>query len=119
MPFLALGHFFAVLFSVAFNKVKIKGIAKKMLSNYTFVTSKYNRGAAARRGEAHGASGAFSCGFNKVKIKGIAKIISLIKLLTARHNHGWSATRSFPRLTRLFCGAFEREYKAVRRAAAG
>ena len=33
-----------------FNKVEIKVIAKKMLSNYTFVTSKYNRGAAARRG---------------------------------------------------------------------
>ena len=44
---------------VAFNKVEIKVIAKKMLSNYTFVTSKYNRGAAARRGGAHGASGAF------------------------------------------------------------
>ena len=47
----------------AFNKVKIKGVAKKMLSNYTFVTSNYNRGAAARRGEAHGASGAVGCGF--------------------------------------------------------
>ena len=77
MPFLALGHFFAVLFSVAFNKVKIKGIAKKMLSNYTFVTSKYNRGAAARRGEAHGASGAFSCGFNKVKKQGHCEDITV------------------------------------------
>ena len=46
-------------FSCGFNKVEIKVIAKKMLSNYTFVTSKYNRGAAARRGGAHGASGAF------------------------------------------------------------
>ena len=52
--------------------------------------------------------------FNKVKIKGIAKIISLIKLLTARHNHGWSATRSFPRLTRLLCAAFQRHCKTVK-----
>ena len=42
---------------VAFNKVEIKVIAKKMLSNYTFVTSKYNRGAAARRGGAPRAPG--------------------------------------------------------------
>ena len=35
--------------SAAYNKVEIKVIAKKMLSNYTFVTSKYNQGAAARR----------------------------------------------------------------------
>ena len=47
----------------AFNKVKIKSIAKKTLSNHNFVTSKYNRGAAARRGGAHGASGAVGCGF--------------------------------------------------------
>ena len=32
-----------------FNKVEIKVIAKKILSNYTFVTSKYNQGTAARR----------------------------------------------------------------------
>ena len=63
MPFLALGHFFAVRLVAAFNKVKIKGIAKKILLNNTFVTSKYNRGAAARRGEAHSASSAFGCGF--------------------------------------------------------
>ena len=61
----------------------------------------------------------FSMAFNKVKIKGIAKIISLIKLLTARHNHGWSATRSFPSIRALLRGAFQRNYKAVRRVAAG
>ena len=37
----------------AFNKVKNKGIAKKILLNNTFVTSR------RLSGEAHGASGAF------------------------------------------------------------
>ena len=41
----------------AFNKVKIKGIAKKILLNNTFVTSRW------LSGEAHSASGAFGCGF--------------------------------------------------------
>mgnify|MGYP005808429433 FL=1 len=57
----------------AFNKVKIKGIAKKMLSNYTFVTSKYNRGAATRRGGASRAPVRFAENFadlfDKFKIK--------------------------------------------------
>ena len=41
----------------AFNKVKIKGIAKKILLNNTFVTSRW------LSDEAHSASGAFGCGF--------------------------------------------------------
>ena len=45
-------HALPVRLVEAFNKVEIKVISKKMLSNYTFVTSKYNRGAAARRGGA-------------------------------------------------------------------
>ena len=42
-------HALPVRLVAGFNKVKIKGIAKKTLSNHNFVTSKYNRGAAARR----------------------------------------------------------------------
>ena len=34
----------------AFNEEEKEVIAKKTLSNHNFVTSKYNRGAAARRG---------------------------------------------------------------------
>ena len=55
----------------AFNKVKIKGIAKKILLNNTFVTSRW------LSGEAHGASGAFSCGFNKVKKQGHCEDITV------------------------------------------
>ena len=80
-------HALPVRLSAGFNKVEIKVIAKKRLSNYTFVTSKYNRGAAARRGGAPRAPGAFGCGFNKVKNKSIAKkVLSNHSFVTSKCN---------------------------------
>ena len=81
----------------AFNEEEKEVIAKKTLSNHNFVTSKYNRGAAARRGvERHALPVRLVAAFNKVKNKSIAKTRTRTSLvIVSGYNYGWSALRRF------------------------
>ena len=93
-------------FVAGFNKVKIKGIAKKRASNLHGTVSRYNHGWSAtrsrptlpaRRGvERHALPVRLVAAFDKVKNKSIAKTRTRTSLvIVSGYNYGWSALRRF------------------------
>ena len=101
-------HALPVRLVAGFNKVKIKGIAKKTLLNHNFVTSKYNRGAAARRGverptlparrgvERHALPVRLSAAIKRYKLKHCEEKSLENPFYSFKAVRGWSVPRSRP-----------------------